>query len=51
MNTVSKRIEPWPIGIACFFAVLIASLATWAVVAQRKREELGRADYYEQEGA
>ncbi|NBP23395.1 MAG: hypothetical protein EBU81_02315 [Proteobacteria bacterium] len=39
MNTVSKRIEPWPIGIACFFAVLIASLATWAVVAQRNREE------------
>ena len=49
MNTVSKRIEPWPIGIACFFAVLIASLATWAVVAQRNREELVSADYYEQE--
>ena len=51
MNTASKRIEPWPIGIACFFAVLIASSATWAVVAQRNREELVSADYYEQEVA
>ena len=51
MNTVSRRIEPWPIGIACFFAVLITALATWAVVAQRNREELVSADYYEQEVA
>lgn len=51
MNTVSKRIEPWPIGIACFFALLITALATWAVVAQRNREELVSADYYEQEVA
>jgi nitrogen fixation protein FixH len=51
MNTVQSRIEPWPIGIACFFAVLITALATWAVVAQRNRVELVSADYYEQEMA
>ena len=49
MNTASRRIEPWPVAIACFFAVLITALATWAVVAQRNREELVSADYYEQE--
>ena len=51
MNTASQRVEPWPIAIACFFAVLITALATWAVVAQRNREELVSADYYEQEMA
>ena len=51
MNTPQPRIEPWPIGIAGFFVVLIAALATWAVVAQRNREELVSADYYEQEVA
>jgi nitrogen fixation protein FixH len=51
MNTVPPRIEPWPIGIAAFFAMLISALATWAVVAQRNREELVSADYYEQEVA
>jgi nitrogen fixation protein FixH len=51
MNTLQPRIEPWPIAIAGFFAVLIAALATWAVVAHRNREELVSADYYEQEVA
>ncbi|MEY4690775.1 MAG: hypothetical protein RIT19_1100 [Verrucomicrobiota bacterium] len=49
MNTEPRRIEPWPIAIAVFFAFLISALATWAVVAQRNREELVSADYYEQE--
>jgi nitrogen fixation protein FixH len=51
MKPTQPRIEPWPIGIAGFFVVLIAALATWAVVAQRNREELVSADYYEQEVA
>ena len=51
MKPNQPRIEPWPIGIAGFFVVLIAALATWAVVAQRNREELVSADYYEQEVA
>jgi nitrogen fixation protein FixH len=51
MNPLRPRIEPWPIGIAGFFAVLISALATWAVVAQRNREELVSPDYYEQEVA
>jgi nitrogen fixation protein FixH len=51
MNTLRTRIEPWPIGIAGFFALLISALATWAVVAQRNREELVSPDYYEQEVA
>lgn len=51
MNTVQPRIEPWPIAIAAFFGVVISALATWAVVAQRHREELVSADYYEQEVA
>jgi hypothetical protein len=51
MKPTQPRIEPWPIGIAGFFVVLIAALATWVVVAQRNREELVSADYYEQEVA
>jgi nitrogen fixation protein FixH len=51
MKPTQPRIEPWPIGIAGFFVVLIAAFATWAVVAQRNREELVSADYYEQEVA
>lgn len=51
MKPTQPRIEPWPIGIAGFFVVLIAALATWAVVAQRNREELVSADCYEQEVA
>jgi nitrogen fixation protein FixH len=51
MNPVQPRIEPWPIAIAAFFGVVISALATWAVVAQRNREELVSADYYEQEVA
>ena len=49
MNTLSPRIEPWPVGIAAFFAVVIGLLVSWAVVAQRNPEELVSADYYEQE--
>ena len=49
MNINSQRIEPWPVAIGTFFAVLITALAAWAVVAQRNREELVSADYYEQE--
>jgi nitrogen fixation protein FixH len=51
MKPPQPRIEPWPIGIATFFAVLIFALATWAVVAHRNREELVSTDYYEQEMA
>lgn len=51
MKPPQPRIEPWPIGIATFFAILIFALATWAVVAHRNREELVSTDYYEQEMA
>jgi hypothetical protein len=49
MNIASQRFEPWPVAIACFFALLVTALGAWAVVAQRNREELVSADYYEQE--
>jgi len=49
MNPVAPRIEPWPVGIAAFFAVVDSLLASWAVVALRNREELVSPDYYEEE--
>lgn len=44
-----NRWNPWPMGLGVFFAVLIATIASFIVFAVRQNMDLVRPDYYEQE--
>jgi hypothetical protein len=49
MDNVVKRRNPWPIVITGYFIVFFAGLVAFIAFASGHREDLVRADYYEQE--
>lgn len=45
----ARPFSPWPISIVALFAIFIGGLIAFIVFATRQRDDLVRADYYEQE--
>jgi len=45
----TRRRNPWPIVIICYFIVFAAAMVTWIIYASRQRMDLVRGDYYEKE--
>lgn len=48
-NLQEIRRNPWPYAIVAYFAVFITAMVGWAVFASSQRNDLVRADYYEEE--